>query len=180
MNAATINTRVLKDPSWWHWALTVPLLAAHVAGFAYAIEAAIVLCAIMSGYYFVRIGAVKPFPVQLRLAYLAWLTCGILPGFQWMHWIALLGTTAMVTVGYCPLARMLKLLPFNRNEPLTPDLIWRLFFQDPCVGGLVRWAHQSGVTGAGPCSMSPEGMNDSCSGHNHFTHPTGKHHAQAH
>jgi len=180
VNGTTINADVFKDPSWWHWAFTVPLLAAHIAGNPYAIESVIVLCAVMSGYYFARIRAIKPFPVQLRLAYLAWLVCGLIPGFQWMHWIALLGTTAMVTVGYCPLARMLRLLPFNRNEPLTAGLIWRSFFQDPCAGGLVRWAHQSGTTAAGPCSMSSEEMNFSCSDHDHFTPQTRKHHAQAH
>lgn len=35
-----------------------------------------------------------------------------------MHAVALAGASAMVVVGYCPLACMLDLLWFNRSEPL--------------------------------------------------------------
>lgn len=175
-----VDIEVLKDPSWWHWALTVPLLAAHVAGIAYAIEAAIVLCTVMIGYYFARIQALKPFPVQIRLAYLAWLMFGLIPGFFWMHWIALFGTTAMVTVGYCPLHRMLKLLPFNRNEPFTGALIWRAFVTDPCAGGLVRRSRHSRSADTSPCSMSSEATGSPCSWADSSTPRERTHHAQTH
>jgi hypothetical protein len=180
MAIKSINLEALKDPSWWHWALTVPLLAADVSGIRYAIETAIVLCAAMTGYYLIRIRAVKPFPVQIRLGYLTWLMFGLIPGFFWMHWIALFGTTAMVTVGYCPLHRMLKLLPFNRNEPLTGALVWRVFVTDPCAGGLIRWSRENGSTEASPCSMSSEKTGSPCSWNDSSTPRERTRHAQTH
>lgn len=180
MNGTTINIAVLKDPSWWHWALTAPLLAADIAGITYAIEAAIVLCAVMCAYYFLRIGALKPFPVQIRLAYLTWLIGGFIPGFFWMHWIALVGTSAMVTVGYCPLNRMLNLLPFNRNEPLTRALVWRVVVTAPCAGGLVRWSSHSRSAEASPCSMSSEETHSPCSWNDSSTPRERSRYAQTH
>jgi len=139
----SFDRKVLSDISWWHWALTVPMLAAHLSGVPGALEAAMLLCAVVGVYFYTRIGKLRPYPVQIRLAYLSLLLIGTLPWMQWVYWVQLVGTTAMVTVGYCPLARMLNLAPFNRDEPLTRSFVWRVFFQDPCAGGLVRWSAES-------------------------------------
>lgn len=130
-----VNPSVCRDPAWVHWALTVPMLGAHVAGMPGALESAELLSAGMAGYYFLRLCRFRPFPVQVRLAYLGWLLAGTLPGMQWMHWVALAGTTAMVGVGYCPLERMLIMLPFNRSEALTLPEAKRVVFEPP-KGGL--------------------------------------------
>ena len=100
-----------------------------------AIEAALLLCVAMAIYYFLRVRRLRPFPVQVRVAYFAWLLMGLLPAMAWMHYVALAGTTAMVTVGYCPLARTLSLLWFNRVEPFTLTLVRRVLLSPP-DGGL--------------------------------------------
>jgi hypothetical protein len=41
MHRTFLDTRVLADPAWWHWAITIPLLAAHVFALPWAIEAAL-------------------------------------------------------------------------------------------------------------------------------------------
>jgi hypothetical protein len=138
MRRVLLDTRVFTDPSWWHWTLTVPLLLAHLLGAPWAIEGALVLCAVMTLYYLFRLRRLHPFPVQLRLAFFAWLLVGVLPGMQWMHYIALAGTTMRVTVGYCLLARLLSLAWFNRTEPLTIPFLRRQFFSPPS-GALLRW-----------------------------------------
>jgi hypothetical protein len=130
-----LDPQVLADPSWWHWAATVPLLAAHLSGLGGAIEAALALCAVMAVYYLARVRRWRPLPVQVRLAYVGWLSAGLLPGMGWMHAVALIGTTAMVAVGYCPLARVLGLLWFNRPEPFSAALVWRQVVAAP-AGGL--------------------------------------------
>ncbi len=136
MNARLFDGNVLRSPSWWHWLATVPLLAATLAGQLAAAYAAIVLCCVMAGYYLVRVQAVKPFPVQVRLAYLLLLLAGLLPGQQWIHWVQLVGTSAMVLAGYCPLARMLQLAPWNRAERFTLSLVADAVFA-PRAGGII-------------------------------------------
>ncbi len=154
MDTWTIDRRPLSDPSWWHWAVTVGLLAAGLAGGSrMAIPAATALCAVMAAWYFARLGRVKPFPVQIRLGYLALLLAGFLPWMGWVYWVQLAGTTAMVTLGYCPMSRILMLMPWNRSEPLTAGYALRTFLAPPGPGGLVMRTAAADAPAA-PCSMS--------------------------
>jgi hypothetical protein len=139
MSRPILDRQVFFDLSWWHWALTIPLLAARLAGYPGALLCAAGLCAAAGGYFWRRLRQVRPYPVQVRIAYLGLLAVGSLPWMQWLHWVQLFGTTAMVTVGYCPLIRLLSLAPPNRTEPLTAPLVWRVFVTAPGVGGLVKW-----------------------------------------
>ena len=67
MHRTSFDTRVLTDLAWWHWAVTVPLLAAHLSAFPWAIEAALLLCAAMALYYLLRIrGLLSPLKVDFR------------------------------------------------------------------------------------------------------------------
>jgi hypothetical protein len=43
----------------------------------------------------------------------------------------------MVLVGYCPLARALSLLPWNRSQPLSAALVRRTFVSAPVRGSIV-------------------------------------------
>lgn len=135
MHRTCFDPRVLTDPAWWHWAVTVPLLAAHLVGIPGALGAALALCAAMAAYYFARVRRWRPLPVQARLAYIGWLLTGLLPGMQWLHYVALVGTFARITVGYCLLVRLLGLVGFNRSEPLSVRLVARQLFSPP-DGGL--------------------------------------------
>ncbi len=158
-----IDTRVLSDPGWRHWAITIPLLIAHLAGAPWAMTAAMGLCVVMALYYLIRIRRLRPFPVQVRLAYLAWLLMGLLPYMQWMHYVALVGTTAMVLVGYCPLIRMLSLLGFNRDEPFTWFLLRRVILAPPS-GGLFRMNSDRAAVGSACSTQSlPHSAATGCS-----------------
>lgn len=133
-----VDWSVVADSSWLHWAATVPLLGFHLAGQRWALPAAVVLCALMAVCYAILVRGFKPMPAQVRFAYLGLLAVGALPGLYWIHWIQLFGASAMVVVGYCPLVRLLSLLPLNRTEPLTGRVIWRTLVTDPCSGGLLH------------------------------------------
>jgi hypothetical protein len=117
--------------------LTVVLLAAYLSGIPGTIWAAIGLCAVMAVHYFLRVRSFKRFPVQIRLAFLLMLVAGLFPAMRWIHWVQLAGTTARITVGYCALARLLTLLPWNRDVPFTLTLVRQLALAAPS-GGLVR------------------------------------------
>jgi hypothetical protein len=75
------------------------------------------------------------FPAQLRIAYVAWLALGtFVPGLELMMYITIVGLAANLLWGYCPLSRMLYLLPWNREQPLTLRLVLLAFLTPPKPG----------------------------------------------
>lgn len=75
------------------------------------------------------------FPAQLRIAFLAIVTLGtFVPGLRFLLAIATVGGSALLTVGYCPLARMLYLLPWNRTHALSPRQAWQTITTAPSPG----------------------------------------------
>jgi hypothetical protein len=105
----------------------------------------------------IREKSVSAFPVQLRLAYLLLLAISFIPQMRWLYWLPTLGTFALVIFGYCLLARALYLLPWNRQESLSADMLRRTFMTRPdlsrvsvnpqtagCAGGLCTIEAQVG------------------------------------
>jgi hypothetical protein len=127
-----------QDVKWWYWLVTAILLAAYVAGSRAAIFAAIALGAVQLVHFAARERSLRAFPVQVRAAYLALLVVGLVPPLGFIHWVQLAGTWAMVLVGYCPLARALSLLPWNRRQPFSAALARRAFLSPPVRGSIVE------------------------------------------
>jgi hypothetical protein len=117
--------------SWWYWLATDLLLGAALWGGGPGFAPVVGLTLLQTLHYRVREGSWSAFPVQVRVGYLLWLLAGLWPPLSWFHWIQLAGTTAMVLADYCPLARMVSLLPWNRRAPLSPRLVWRTFTSPP-------------------------------------------------
>jgi len=125
------------DVRWWYWLATALLLgAALLGGSPLGIPLAVALTVIQVIHFGALHGATS-FPAQVRVGYLGLLVAGVAPGFGFVHWIQLLGTTAMVTVGYCPLARCLSLLPWNRRGPLDGAALRRAFLTPPVRGSIL-------------------------------------------
>jgi hypothetical protein len=148
-----IDTQVFRDPSWWQWTLTVPLLAGHLLAIPGCLAAATLLCVAMTVYFAVRLKGWRPMPVQLRIVYLGMLVAGTLPWMDWLHVVQFIGTAAMVVGGYCALARSLTLLPLNRTQPLSRDLLRRLLWE-PARGGLLDFSRATERMPAASCSCS--------------------------
>jgi hypothetical protein len=75
-------------------------------------------------HFRLRTGTMTAFPVQVRVVYLSFLLAGALwEPLRVFNWMQLAGTTAFLTVDYCPLARMLALAPWNRERPLSLALL---------------------------------------------------------
>lgn len=124
---------------WWYWLATLPLLVAAAAGGARSLFAPLIGFVLWQGLHFRRrSGALTAPPVQTRLAYAGLLLAGLWPPLAFVHWIQIAGTTAMVIAGYCPLARLLSLMPWNRREPLTLALVRRTVLASPAVWRFVR------------------------------------------
>ena len=82
---------------------------------------------------------------------------------NWIDWVPLFGTTAMVTGGYCPLLRFLGIAPWNRAEPLNFSLLWRLFVREPCAGRLLPWSAASSIPASACCSVRSNRSPITCS-----------------
>lgn len=78
---------------------------------------------------------VMAFPAQVRLAYLLWVVVGTyVPNMTFLMYITTVGVAANLAFGYCLLARILYLLPWNREEPLSHCLVKRVFLAAPVKG----------------------------------------------
>lgn len=127
-----------KRIAWWYWLGTIPLLAAGLAGWGDGYVLAINLTCAQIVHFAVRTRSLTSFPCQVRVAYLELLLLGLWEPFAFIHWVQLGGTLAMVAFGYCPLARVLSLMPWNRRGPLTPGLVKRTLTAAPRSGDVMQ------------------------------------------
>jgi hypothetical protein len=76
-----------------------------------------------------------PFPVQVRVAYLIWVAVGTyVPHMEFLMYITLLGLATNLFLGYCPLARMMYLMPWNNDEKFSLAFVGKVFFSPPMAG----------------------------------------------
>jgi hypothetical protein len=126
------------DMGWWYWLATDIALASALLGGPLGFAPVVGITLVQAAHYFGRERRLRAFPVQVRLGYLGLLLLGQWTPLYFIYWIQLAGTTAMVCFDYCPLARFLSLMPWNRREPLTPSLVWRTFLSPPVRGGILQ------------------------------------------
>lgn len=123
-----------KQPTWWIWFAIATLLAFGFAGYASGYVAAMMLSVVQAVWFIRKHRSLKPYPVQIRVAYAACLLVYGIPALNWMIWIPMLGTFALVLFGYCLMARLLSLLPWNRVETPSPGLLRYTFLTPPIPG----------------------------------------------
>jgi len=146
---------LLDDWTWWAWTLTAILLTIGLLGNPEAYVAAMALTGLQGLVMIVREKNVFVFPVELRIAYLLLLFLCFVPGMRWLYWLPTVGTFALVIFGYCLMARMLSLLPWNRQEPLSADLIRRTFMSAPDLSRIATNPKVSGCAG-GLCTINAQ------------------------
>jgi hypothetical protein len=128
----------MRSLRWWYWTSTAGLLGAALAGWGPGLPAAMGWVALQLAHYAVREGSLRAFPAQTRIVYLGLLAAGTWPPLGFVHWLQLAGTCISVTTGYCLLARMVSLLPWNRAYPLTLERLARTFFTGPVKGSVLN------------------------------------------
>jgi len=139
----------LDDWTWWAWAATTALLTEGLCGNSLAFIGAMAVTAGQGVILLARDRNPTAFSVQLRAAYLLLLLICYLPPMRWLYWLPAVGTFALIIFGYCLVARVLSLLPWNSREAYTLDRLLRTFFSAPdlsrvktnpgaavCAGGL--------------------------------------------
>lgn len=113
---------------WRYWTVTLGLLTIGLAGWRGGIILAMGLTVVQARHFAARTGTWGHPLVQVRGAYLGLLILGMWAPFWFIHWVQFVGTGARVIAGYCLLARLVSLLPWNRVEPFTLALLQRTLF----------------------------------------------------
>jgi hypothetical protein len=139
----------IRSLSWWYWLATVAFLTAGVAGWAPGFLCAIAATVFQLAHFIVIERSLSSFKVQVRLAYLLLLLIALLPNLRVIYWLPTIGTWALVLFGYCMMARMVSLLPWNRREPLSSALLRRTFFSAPVRGIILQIQQPQGDSRAG-------------------------------
>jgi hypothetical protein len=127
-----------KDYGWWYWAASCTTLWLAVSGFTHAYEIALIIGAVQLGHFILAERSVTAFPVQIRMGYLSVLLLAMPDGFDWVLWVPALGTLLRVVTGYCIMARMLMLMPFNRGHALSAAFIKYAFLAKPVRGNILH------------------------------------------
>jgi hypothetical protein len=127
-----------KELSWWYWLVTACFLTAGVAGYPIGFSLAIALTMVQLIHFTIREGSVAAFPVQVRFWYLVLLLVAFPEPMRIIYWIPTVGTWAQLIFGYCTMARCVSLLPWNRREPFSLDLMTRTFFSRPVPGNFMQ------------------------------------------
>ena len=124
--------------SWWYWLVTVGFLTAGVSGWPTAFLVAIGLTVFQLMHFIIRAHSIAAFPVQVRLGYLLLLLVALPENLRLIYWIPTIGTWAQVLLGYCAMARMVSLLPWNREEAFSLGLLKRTFLAAPVRGNILQ------------------------------------------
>ena len=125
-----------KDTGWWYWLVTAVLLTIGVAGDSLGFILAIGLTVFQLAHYIIREKGIKSFPVQVRFWYLILLSVSLPEFMQWLYWIPCVGTWAQIIFGYCAMARLVSLWPWNRKEAFSLKLIFKTFLSRPVRGSV--------------------------------------------
>jgi len=127
-----------KELSWWYWFVTACLLTAGVAGYPFGFIMAIGLTVFHLIHFAIRERGIAAFPVQVRFWYLMLLLVALPKPLQLIYWVPTIGTWAQLIFGYCTMARCVSLLPWNRSESFSTDLLLRTFLSRPVRGSIMQ------------------------------------------
>ena len=125
-----------KDIGWRYWLVTAILLTIGVLGDPIGFMLAIGLTVFQLIHFVYRERSVTVFPVQVRFWYLMLLILALPEPMQLIYWIPCIGTWAQVIFGYCAMARIVSLFPWNRDEPFSFRLLMQTFFSRPVRGSV--------------------------------------------
>lgn len=127
-----------QDLGWRYWLVTVCLLTAGVTGQPLGFQLAIALTVVQLGHFLLLKRSLRSFPVQVRIGYLLLLLLAFPDPLQWIFWVPTIGTWAQVLFGYCTMARIVSLMPWNRSEPFSWRLVWLTFSKAPVKGSFLE------------------------------------------
>lgn len=136
-----------RQITWWIWLITLTMIVVGLVGYTAGFVAATALTLAHTLLFWRKSGEFRAISVQIRFAYALLLAVSYIPQLRWLYWLAAIGASAMLVVGYCAMGRTLSLLPWNRGEALTLDLLRRTFLRAPVVARVEARSACGGLNG---------------------------------
>lgn len=127
-----------KDMIWWYWLITDMLLIMEVSIGANGLALAIALTLVQVVHFYRIEGAVSGFATQVRIAYLLLLVLALWQPLYELLYLVIIGTSAMVLVNYCFLARFMSLMPWNHDQAYSWAMMRDTFFSKPVTGSVKK------------------------------------------
>jgi hypothetical protein len=115
----------------WLWFVTGGALVSYLAGLHAGIVFAATLTAARLFHQVLRVRNGGSLPMQIRALALTVMILGSRPGLHVLLYLQLAGITLLVGFDYCMAARLLSLLPWNRERSLTGALLRATFLTPP-------------------------------------------------
>lgn len=108
----------IKSFEWWFWFLT---LIAMVAGLSGTIEGfyLVIIISLIQFVYFTVLRGFTAFPTQVRFVYATFVIIALFDPTRFFYWALLVGTIMVTLFDTCFIARVLILMPWNKNEKLS-------------------------------------------------------------
>ena len=107
-----------KSLEWWYWFVT---LIAMITGLFGIIEGfyVVILVSIVQFFHFTIARGFKAFPTQVRFVYGVFVILALFDPTYIFYWLLLIGTIMVTLFNTCFIARVLILMPWNKNEQLS-------------------------------------------------------------
>ena len=121
-----------------YWQATAALLAAHFGGWTAGLACAIALNAVQALHFTAVRRKWRALDVQVRWLYLGLLMLGTVPTLSWIHVLQAAGLFGLLVADYCPAARLLVLMPWNRQVPFSGRLLLHVLLLPPRPGSIAE------------------------------------------
>lgn len=133
-----IFTIEFRSIGWWYWLMSAGLLTASVSRWPMGFPLAVGLTVLQILHFAMRTRSIRSFQVQVRLGYLLLLLVAVPEVLRPISWVPTIGTWVQVLFGYCAMARMVALMPWNREQTLSMVLLKHTFCSAPIRGSFMR------------------------------------------
>ena len=100
---------------WWIWPVIFVFLLSGMLGWQKGFYVVIAISAIQSVYFIVKEKSLRVFPSQVRFVYLLFTIIGMFDPTHIWYGLMTLSTFMVAFFDKCLLARMLILMPWNKN-----------------------------------------------------------------
>ena len=107
-----------QEIDWWFWAVIGLTIGLGLAGYTWGYAVALVASAVNLGYFVVRDRSLISFPVQVREVWLLFMLVAMLPLMGWFYILLFIGMLLVVFFDRCGIARVLVMMPWNKNVEL--------------------------------------------------------------